>query len=85
MGGSHGDTGIVSIIGERKDEDIQRTIAHEVGHATKHQFPRQLFGPDDHTPDGSGGIMTSSSSNDDFNDFSENENYILRGRIIPQN
>jgi hypothetical protein len=49
-------------------------IAHEVGHATKNQFKREVFGPGDHTA--AAGLMDTTGSK---SNFTGGEKKILRG------
>lgn len=63
--------------------DLASVVAHEIGHATKGSFPRDLFGPGDHTlPSLGDGLMRPNGGADD-EDFSEPERMILRG-IVPE-
>lgn len=54
----------------------ERALAHEVGHASRSQFPREKFGPGDHTDPGIRGLMDPTASR---HAFTAAEIKILRG------
>ncbi len=74
-GMTHDPSGIISIPKGRTADAVKKTIAHEVGHATKNFFERQEFGPGDHSA--KPGLMDPTGSE---GDFSDKESGILRGK-----
>jgi hypothetical protein len=76
IGLSHGQGRVTVPIG-RSADGIKLDIAHEVGHATKSQFKRDVFGPSlDHSVS-TAGIMYKDT--DGGNTFTNREKKILRG------
>ncbi|RZB35486.1 MAG: hypothetical protein SRB2_03079 [Desulfobacteraceae bacterium Eth-SRB2] len=77
VGLSHGN-GIVTIPKGRPAPATTQTIRHEAGHATKHTFKREVFGPSlDHSASNTGIMYYSSAMGGTT--FSAREKKILRG------